>query len=289
MLHDELDEGDIEAYGLDTVGDVIDELSAYVRNSDTPPIILINGRETSGLADVVDLPPEALKKIQLLPPSAAVRYGQPKTRPVVNIVLKKRFRQLATFAEAGEASAGGARRAKGELTWTSIAGPSRNNISLKLRGADPLLEAEHALASAIDAGTPMSFSGIVLPRPLSEPEIDPALSALAGHPVAQADVPEGTTHPLLADVAATADTATPGDLGRYRTLLPETRGVSLNALFSRRLSPRLTAQFYVRGDYSTSLSLDGAREGLFSLPASSLAAIRAGAGKRSRGPTAFLA
>lgn len=267
--HDELDEDDIEAYGLDTVGDVIDELSANVRNGDTPPVILINGEEASGLADVVDLPPEALKRIQLLPPDAAVRYGQPKTRPVVNVVLKKRFRQVTTSVEADEATAGGARQAKGELTWTSIAGPSRNNVSIKVRGADPLLETERDIATAVDVGTPLSFSGIVLPRPLFAPEIDPALSALVGHPVTQADVPAGTLTPTLTDFVATADVATPGDLGRYRTLLPRTRGISLNAIFSRRLSPRLTAQFYARGDYSTSLSLDGASEGLFALPASS--------------------
>lgn len=267
--HDELNEADIEAYGLDTVGDVIDELSAHVRSGDTPPVILINGEEASGLDDVVDLPPEALKKIQLLPPDAAVRYGQPKTRPVVNVVLKQRFRQLTALTEGGQATAGGGRKANGEFTWTSIAGPSRNNISLKLRGADPLLEEERNIFSAVDAGIPLSFSGVVLPRPLSGSEIDPALSALVGHPVIQADVPAGTTDPTLADFASTADTVTSDDLGRYRTLLPRNRGISLNAIFSRRLSSRLTAQFYVRGDYSASRSLQGASGGLFGLPASS--------------------
>ncbi|MFA7586929.1 MAG: hypothetical protein WCY11_12160 [Novosphingobium sp.] len=266
---DELGEAEIGAYGLDNVGQVLDELAANVRNGDTPPVILINGYEASSLADVADLPAEALKKVQLLPPDTAVRFGHPKTRPVINVVLKTRFRQYTMLGEFGQATAGGGRRANGEFGWTTIAGADRNNITLKLHGADPLFEDERDIVREVESGSLMSFSGIVLPRPLFGLEIDPALSALAGEPVRNAGVPEGVASPTLADFARTANRATPSDIGRFHTLLPRKRGLALNASFARRLSPRLTAQFHIRGDYTTAQDRNGTSEALLALPASS--------------------
>src|SRR5829696_8991983 len=40
----ELDENDIAAYGFDTIGDLIDEVSSEVDPSGEGPVILINGR-----------------------------------------------------------------------------------------------------------------------------------------------------------------------------------------------------------------------------------------------------
>ncbi len=214
-----------------------------------------------------DLPPEALRRIQLLPPNAAVRYGAPRTRPVINVVVKRHFRQATALAQASEATAGAARRASGELKWTGVNGPSRTNIALKVDGGDPLFEGERAIVSERDP-LPLSFSGIVLPQPLFGLEIDPALSALAGKPVAVADVPRGSTSLTLPDFLATAGQATPGDLGSFRSLLPRTRRASINATFARRLSKSMTAQFYLRADYARSQSYNGATEALLTLPAS---------------------
>lgn len=265
---DELDEDDIDAFGLDSVGEVIDELSANVGRSGDAPVILINGEVASGVDDISDLPPEALQRIQLLPPAAAVRYGAPRTRRVINVVIKRRFRQATALAQGSKATAGGGRRANAELRWTAIKGPSRSNVALKLEGSDPLFEDERAIVSAADQ-FPLSFSGIVLPQPLFGTQIDPALSALAGQPITVADVPAGMTSPGLADFLATPNRATPGDLGRFRTLLQRTRRASLNATFARRLSDRLTAQFYVRGDYATSASFNGATETFLLVPGGS--------------------
>src|SRR3546814_2925232 len=56
-------------------------------------------------------------------------------------------------------------------------------------------------------------------------EIDPALSALAGVPVTIAGVPASAADgaPSLDNFAAAANQANASDLGRYRTLRPETR------------------------------------------------------------------
>lgn len=262
---DELGEDDIAAMGLDSVGEIIEELGVNLDRSGEGPVVLINGELAPAAADIADLPPEALKRIQLLPPSAAVRLGAARTRPVMNIVLRRKFRQKSLQTEARTTTLGGGNGFGGEIRLTAIRQGNRDNISLKLDGNDALLEAERAILSQQD-DIPTSFGGIVLPSPLFGQEIDPALSAAAGKTVARADVPSSTVRPTLADFVATADRASPGDLGRFRTLRPRTRRVSLNATFARRFSQRTNLQFYLRGDYSTSQSLNGATRALLVLP-----------------------
>ncbi|MGM3159140.1 hypothetical protein, partial [Bacillus cereus group sp. Bc247] len=52
-------------------------------------------------------------------------------------------------------------------------------------------------------------------------EISPALSALAGNIVTQAGVPTGVTNPSLSQFASTAGRLNDGNIGEFRTLLPE--------------------------------------------------------------------
>src|SRR3546814_18637745 len=63
-------------------------------------------------------------------------------------------------------------------------------------------------------------------------EIDPALSALAEVPVTIAAVPASAAGgaPSLGDFAAAAHQANASDLGRYRTLRPETTPSQANAV-----------------------------------------------------------
>ncbi|MCX7285358.1 MAG: hypothetical protein NTX28_15185 [Novosphingobium sp.] len=266
LPRDELTEADVEAMGLDSVGDILEELGVNLGAGGEGPVILINGELSSSSADISDLPPEALRRIQLLPPKAAVAYGAPRRRPVINVVLKRNFRQATALAESRVTTLGGGNSANGEARWTSIRKGDRDNISIRFDGAQPLLESDRNIITERD-GLPLSLRGIVLPFPLFGSEIDPVLSALVGRTISEADVPSGKDRPSLADFVTTAGLSTPDDLGEFRTLRPRTRRAVLNATFARRISQRTNLQFYVRGDYSASRSLNGMTSAFLSLPA----------------------
>src|SRR3546814_3886867 len=113
----------------------------------------------------------------------------------------------------------------------------RSSLNLEYERQSRLLESErnilpetrddvYDLAGNITAG-PGSTAG----------EIDPALSALAGVPVTIAGVPASAADgaPSLDNFAAAANQANASDLGRYRTLRPETRQLQANAVYARAL------------------------------------------------------
>ncbi|WBY07749.1 hypothetical protein PIB19_21095 [Sphingomonas sp. 7/4-4] len=95
----ELNEGDIAAYGANSVGDLLDQVGGAADASGEGPVVLINGRETSGLNTINDLPTEAIRKIQVLPRRVAGRLGERPTRRVINVVLKNDHRQITGNAE----------------------------------------------------------------------------------------------------------------------------------------------------------------------------------------------
>ena len=70
-----LGEGDISAYGVSDVGELIDQIAS--ENGETPdqPMILVNGKRVGGLADISNSPPEVVSEVQVLPRGAATRIG----------------------------------------------------------------------------------------------------------------------------------------------------------------------------------------------------------------------
>lgn len=266
---DELGEGDIAGYGRETVGDLIEDLGRAVDAGDEGPVVLVDGQPASGMADIASLPSEAVRRIQLLPRQSAARFGQRPDRRVVNVVLKRNFRQAALSAEGGLATAGGARTARAEASYTHIAGGDRVNLSLRFVDADALRESRRGILTETAGGVAYDLVGNVLPSPLSRSEIDPGLSALAGTPVAVAAVPAGTARPTLAAFLPGAGRAATSDLGDYRTLTPQSRSWSATGSFSHRYGPRTTLSGNLRGEVGTSRSLVGAMGVLLRLPAGS--------------------
>ncbi|MET0279667.1 MAG: hypothetical protein ABW278_00895, partial [Steroidobacteraceae bacterium] len=88
----QLDADGIAAYGADTVGELLSQLTQDIDNTEEGPIILINGKPANGIRSVNDLPPESIANVQVLPPQAATALGYPPTRRVVNVVMKQQFK-----------------------------------------------------------------------------------------------------------------------------------------------------------------------------------------------------
>lgn len=229
----ELNEQDIAAYGADTVGDLLDQVGGAADSSGEGPVILINGRETTGLNTVNDLPTEAIRKIQVLPQRVAGRLGDRPTRRVINVVLKNNHRQITGNAEGTFATAGAGRGYKAEINLLRLKNGNRDSLVFRYEHADPLYESDRDIVSE-PLTTPYDTSGNIFAYPVLGAEIDPALSALAGQKVTIAPVPAGNTAPTLSALAANGNRPNFTDIRDFRTLAAGKRSFSVNGNIARQ-------------------------------------------------------
>lgn len=263
----QLDENGIAAYGADTVGDLLGALAADPDPTGEGPFILINGQPASGLDDITDLPTEAVSRIQLLSRNAASALGQRPTRRVINVVIKPDHRQITLNSKGRLATAGDGRQADGEINLLKLAGGNRRSLVLRATGQEQLLESDRGIVSAAGSAE-FDPAGNILSFPFGGGEIDPLLSALAGQMVTIAGVPAGLANPDLLDFAGTANQANSSDLGRFRSLLPNSVGASANANFTQKFG-RTLLSLTLRGEHQESSSRTGPATASLRVPASS--------------------
>ncbi|WP_293905606.1 TonB-dependent receptor, partial [Phenylobacterium sp.] len=239
----QLGPAEIQSYGVSTVTELLDELAPEIRSDrgrgGEAPVVLLNGRRISGFNEIRDLPTEAILRVDILPEEVALKYGYAADQRVVNIVLRRRFRATTVEAGGGGATAGGQASGTAELDLLHIRGDNRLNLDLKASVASAITEHERGVAP-LPSALPFDLVGNV--TGLLGGEVDPALSALAGKPVTVAGLPAAAASRTLTlgDFAATAGMLNASDVGRYRTLTPETRSVNANAVVTRALGKALT-------------------------------------------------
>lgn len=124
---------DIRATGATSINELLETIaiqtgSSRGRGGGGGPVVLLNGRRTSGFQELRDLPPEAIARVDILPEEVALKYGYRADQRVVNIVLRPRFRSTAARAEAGSSTEGG--RAGAEIDVTRLMIQENGRISL---------------------------------------------------------------------------------------------------------------------------------------------------------------
>ncbi|ATY33039.1 TonB-dependent receptor [Sphingomonas psychrotolerans] len=215
----QLGPAEIRAYGASNVTELMNALSAQLGSGsgrgDEQPVILLSGRRSS-LAEIRNLPTEAIERMDILPEEAALQFGYGANQKVVNFVLRRRFQALTTVFEGAMPTAGGNSGEGFNANLQKIGRNERLELDVKYGQNSGLLESERgvsrATASLFDIrGNVTGFDG---------GEIDPALSAIAGRPITEAGVPAGAdgSAPTLAGFAGTAGTRNVSDLSPYRTL-----------------------------------------------------------------------
>lgn len=135
-----LSEGQIATYGARSVGDLIRQLQA--EQGGRPFSIVVNGRRVSSLADINELPAEALASLQLYAPAEGKRFGYAPTERLLNITLKQHFRTLALDVEGSGPTDGGARSVKDSVRGARIQGDSRVNGAINVRAGTALLASQ---------------------------------------------------------------------------------------------------------------------------------------------------
>ncbi len=117
----EFDENAIAAMGAATMDDVVRTIRGAAQGADgSPPIFLLNAQRVASYQEIGSLPPEALEKIEVLPEQAALRFGFPPTRRVLNFITKRRFRQIEVKASAGTLTRGGSSTLKANAGLTRL-------------------------------------------------------------------------------------------------------------------------------------------------------------------------
>lgn len=140
------DENDIAAYGADSIADLIEAISPQTGSGrgrgSGRPIMLINGQRITSFREMRNIPPEAIRKMDVLPEEVALRFGYPANQRVVNIILKDRFAAVTGAGEYNWPTRGGYDNYELESGLFRISGPRRYNFSAKLSETSMLTEDE---------------------------------------------------------------------------------------------------------------------------------------------------
>jgi hypothetical protein len=77
--------------------DLAPEIGSGEGKAATPgkaPIVLVNGQRIAGFSSIKDLPPEAVRRIEIFPAEVALQYGYGADQRVVNVVLRSNYHAL---------------------------------------------------------------------------------------------------------------------------------------------------------------------------------------------------
>ena len=252
---EELNEADIAAVGASSLTDLVAAVAPQANSGrgrgGGMPIILLNGQRVSGFRELRDLPPEAIRQVQIFPEEVALKYGFRPDQRVINFILKDNFASFATEIEHAQPEDGGFGSNEFEATLTRIGSKTRFNLDIELERSTALTETERDLIGS--GGSLLARAGNISGLGPNG-EIAPALSALVRSRVTQAGIPLGITNPSLSQFATTANRLNDSNIGDVRTLLPRTERLEVNGTWSKALGPQtilsLNANYALNGSES---------------------------------------
>ncbi len=149
----ELEPEAIEAYGVSSIADLVEALAPQTGTGrgrgGGAPVVLVNGRRVSGFAEIRDLPPEAIRKVETFPEEVALRYGFSADQRVINFILKDDFRAFTAEVEYGMPTSGDRSEAEVEATFVAIGENGRVNVSAEYDRDTAVTEAERGIVQPI--------------------------------------------------------------------------------------------------------------------------------------------
>ena len=150
----------IASLGATSLSDLLKRVKGVATSANGgDPAYLLNGRRVSGFADLQDLPPEAMERIEVLPEQEAARFGFPPTVRVMNFITKKRFRALSTQQLAGTTTDGGGGTDYTEANSTRIDGDRRTTLGASYFRQNPVLQSQRDILP--DPASPLAIDGTV--------------------------------------------------------------------------------------------------------------------------------
>ncbi|QDM40580.1 hypothetical protein [Altererythrobacter sp. TH136] len=147
----ELEEADIAAYGATSIEDLVAQLSPQVgsgRGRGGRPVILVNGQRITSFREIRRFPPEAIRKVEVLPEEVALKFGYAADARVINFILKDAFASTEVEVEFSAPTRGGTATAEAEASLLTITGPRRTSANLEYTRTSPLTEGDRGVVQA---------------------------------------------------------------------------------------------------------------------------------------------
>ncbi|WP_458389978.1 hypothetical protein [Sphingomonas sp. F9_3S_D5_B_2] len=255
----------ISGTGATSMAELLRIIKPLAKSSDGgEPIYLLNGQRVSGYEEIGSLPPEAIEKVEVLPEAAALKFGYPPTRRLMNFITKRSFRQIEFRGSLGSTTRPGSLMANGNVNVTRLRKNGRVTLALESRHTSSLLQSERHVAPDPD----LLFDGLGNVTGLGLGEIDPALSQLAGQVVTVAPVPDGGgASGSLGGFAAGANQTRLFDVGPYRDLVPHNDAWKAEGVVANKLGGTLSGSLNLTAERSTDRSTTGPAAATLTVPA----------------------
>ena len=148
-----LSETDIAAYGTSSLAEL---LAAVAPQTGTGrgrgggfPVILINGQRIGNFREMANFPPEAIRRMEVLPEEVALRYGYSANSRVINFILKDNFASKMLRGEYNGSTHGGLGESEFQATLQRIAGAKRLNLNLYVDDTGFLTESERPVVQPV--------------------------------------------------------------------------------------------------------------------------------------------
>ena len=144
----ELDQQQVAAYGAASIADLVAQLSPQVgtgRGRGGRPVFLVNGQRITNHREIGRYPPEAIKKVEVLPEEVALKFGFPADQRVINFILQDNYASREVEVELGMPTRGGYSTGQAELGLLRIDGLERLNATASYTRTTPLTEAERGI------------------------------------------------------------------------------------------------------------------------------------------------
>ncbi len=144
-----LTEEDIASYGSASISDLIDQLSPQTGSGrgrgSGRPVVLLNGQRIANFREMRNIPPEAIRRMEILPEEVALRFGYPADQRVLNFILKDNFASRTVEVEYSRPDRGGSSTTNAEGSLFRVAGRGRLNVTLTAQDVPPLFESERGV------------------------------------------------------------------------------------------------------------------------------------------------
>ena len=149
-----LEEEDIAAYGANSIEELLEAISPQTGSGrgrgGGRPVMLLNGQRITSFREMRSIPPEAIRRLEVLPEEVALRFGSAPNQRVVNIILKDQFAAVTGEGEYNRPTRGGYDNYELEAGLFKVSGPRRYNVSVELEQTSMLTEAERGVLQEDD-------------------------------------------------------------------------------------------------------------------------------------------
>ena len=147
------DEREVAALGASSITDVLTRIAPQTGSGrgrgDGPPAILVNGQRITSFREMRNYPPEAIKKVEVLPEEVGLRYGFAPDARVVNFILKDNYTSKRVEAEYAVPTRGDWGAGQFEATALKLKGPQRFSLTVTAEDTSPLTEVERPVVQSV--------------------------------------------------------------------------------------------------------------------------------------------